>query len=209
MTTQEFDRLFDTEVASRLVPLGFRRRGKNGKTLDLLDGIMLVSLLRLGGRLMMPGSAVWTLCFRHTFLRELNELKVVKGVSGLFTEHYPFKFTPSELMEGRRELRYHAELNWQYDRFMYEGVPGAQVQAQLRALAEFIGGRFVPWARSLTPSDAREQLRQLGSGRWDEKIWTEDYDRYLQARAEPDASNGGPAMLVGNSDATEGPPSVS
>jgi hypothetical protein len=184
MTTQEFDRLFDTEVAKRLAPLGFRPRGKNGKTLDLLDGIMLVSLLRLGGRLMVPGSAVWTLCFRHTFLRELNELKVVEGVSGLFTEHYPFKFTPSELMEGRRELRYHAELNWQYDRFMYEGVPGAQVQAQLRALAEFIGDRFVPWARSLPPSAAREQLRQLGSGRWDEKIWTEDYDRYLQTRAE-------------------------
>lgn len=210
MTTQEFDKLFDAEVAKRLALLGFRPRGKNGKTLDLLDGIALVSLLRLGGRLMVPGSAVWTLCFRHTFLRELNELKVVKGVSRLFTEHYPFKFTPSELMEGRRELRYHAELNFQYDRFTYDGVPLARVQAQLRALADFIGERFVPWARLLTPTAAREQLRQLGSGRWDEKIWIEDYDSYLRARAAPGASpNGGPATLVGNSDVTEGPPSVS
>src|ERR1019366_9285443 len=101
MTTQEFDRLFDTEVAKRLAPLGFCPRGKYGKTLDLLDGIMLVSLLRLGGQLMMPGSAVWTLCFRHTFLRELNELKVVGGVSGLFTEYYPLKFSPWELAAGR------------------------------------------------------------------------------------------------------------
>jgi hypothetical protein len=210
MTTQEFDQVFDGELARRLAPLGFRPRGKNGKTLDLLDGILLVSLLRLGGRLMMPGSAVWTLCFRHTFLRELNELKVVKGVSGLFTEHYPFKFTPSELMEGRRELRYHAELNWQYDRFTYEDVAAAQVQARLRVLADFIGERFVPWARSVTPSNAREQLRQLGSGRWDEKIWIEDYDRHIQAHAEPSASpNGGPDTRLGSSGAAAGPPSVS
>jgi hypothetical protein len=209
MTTQEFDRLFDLEVTKELAPLGFSPRGKNSMTLDLLDGIMLVSLLRLGGRLMMPGSAAWTLCFRHTCLRELNELKVVTGVSGLFTQDYPFKFTPSELMEGRRELRYHAELNWQYDRFTYATVPAARVQAQLRALADFIGERFVPWARSQTPSAARDQLRQFGSGRWDEKIWLEDYDTYLQMHPETGASPiGGQGKSPRRSAVGDGPPLV-
>ncbi len=80
----------------------------------------------------------------------------------------------------------------------------------MRTLADFIGESFVPWARSLTPSAAREQLRQFGTGRWDEKIWLEDYDRHLRAHAEPDASpNGGPAEPLGNSGVGGGPPSVS
>jgi hypothetical protein len=140
----------------------------------------LVSLVRWAGRLSGPGSAVWTLCFRHTFLRELNELKIVAGVTGMFTEHYPFKFTPSELMEGRSELCYYAQLNWDYDRFTYENLPPAEVQAALSKLADFIACRFVPWARSITPAIARDQLRKFGTGRWDEKIWIEDYDAYIQ-----------------------------
>jgi hypothetical protein len=180
MTSQEFDQLFDAAVVRRLAPVGFRPRGKNGKSLDLLDGIILVSLLRLGGRFSLPGSAVWTLCFRHTFLRELNELKTPTGVAGMFTEHYPFKFTPSELMEGRRELRYRSALNWDSDRFTYEGLTPAEVHGKLCRLADFIAERFVPWARSVSPSAARAQLREFGSGRWDEKIWIEDYDGYIQ-----------------------------
>lgn len=184
MTSQEFDLLFTAEVVGHLSPIGFRPRGKNGRTLDLLDGITLISLLRLGGRLSIPGSAVWTLCFRHTFLRELNELKTVVGVTGMFTEHYPFKFTPSELMEGRRELRYHSDLNWDYDRFTYESLSSVEAGRALNLLAIFIADQFVPWARSISPTIAREQLREFGSLRWDEKIWTEDYDRHIQ-------SNGG------------------
>ncbi len=126
------------------------------------------------------------------FCESLNELKIVKGVTGLFTEHYPFKFTPSELVEGRKELRYQSQLNWDYDRFTYEDLPAAQVQGQLRTLADFIRERFVPWARSITPAAAKEQLRQFGSGRWDEKIWIEDYDRRIQTHAKDAAPNGRP-----------------
>ena len=180
MTSEEFDQLFDAEVIKGLSPLGFRPRGKNGRTLDLLDGITLISLLRLGGRLTLPGSAAWTLCFRHTFLRELNELKIVAGVTGMFTEHYPFKFAPSELMAGRRELRYHSQLNWDHDRFPYEGLPPADVREGLRSLSDFIASRFGPWAKSISPIAAREQLVKFGSGRWDEKTWIEDYDGYIQ-----------------------------
>jgi hypothetical protein len=98
----------------------------------------------------------------------------------MFTEHYPFKFTPSELMEGRRELRYYSQLNWDYDRFSYEGLSPADVRESLSSLADFIASRFVPWARGIAPTAAREQLVRFGGGRWDEKIWIEDYDRYIQ-----------------------------
>lgn len=181
MTAQEFEQLFDTVVINGLSPLGFRARCKSGRTLDLLDGITLVSLFRLGGRLSLPGSVVWTLCFRHTFLRELNELRIVDGVTGMFTECYPFKFTPSELMDGRRELRYNSQLNWNYDRFIYDGLSPEDVREKLRSLTDLIAGRFVPWARGISPTAAREQLHKFGNGRWDEKIWIEDYDGYIQA----------------------------
>jgi len=104
--------------------------------------------------------------------------------ANLATEHYPFKFTPSELMRTRRELRYHSELNWDYDRFTYESLSPVEVRRDLSSLAGFIADEFVPWARSISPTAAREQLRKFGSQRWDEKIWIEDYDRHIQ-------SNGG------------------
>ena len=76
MTSREFEQLFDEAVVDPLGKCGFKRRGKNGKTLDFVEGVTLVSLLRLSGRFTVTGSAAWTLCFRHTFLRELNELTV-------------------------------------------------------------------------------------------------------------------------------------
>jgi len=106
-------------------------------------------------------------------------LTVRPGVTGYYIANYPFKFAPSHLMDGRHELRYHAQLNPDYDELVYEVLATERVRACLQALAEFIIGRFVPWARSMTPAAAREQLRQFGSGRWDAGIWIEDYDRYL------------------------------
>ena len=104
MERPEFDRLFELEVGQSLAPLGFHA---SGKSLYLLADVTHVGLIRLGGKFSTPGSAAWTLCFRHTFLRELTELRVVTDAN-LATEHYPFKFTPSELMEVRLEMRYYS-----------------------------------------------------------------------------------------------------
>jgi hypothetical protein len=188
MELPEFDRVFDAEVVQALAPLGFVA---SGKSVHLLSGFSLVSLIRLAGRFSIPGSAVWTLCFRHTFLRELTDLRVVSG-TGLATEHYPFKFTVSELMEGRTEMRYLSRLlHFDYDRFEYAGLDSGDVRDRLSSIAKFIGGRFVPWALVLSPELACEQIQRYGSGGWAEKIWIEDYERFMETqKAQPsDAGN--------------------
>jgi hypothetical protein len=181
MDSSEFDQLFDSEVIQRLSSFGFRPRGRKGKTIDLLDGITLVSLIRMSGRFRVPGNAAWALCFRHTFLRELNELKVSPDVTGLFPEHYPFKFIPTDLMKSRTEPRYHSRLNFEVDRCNYSSRNSTVVSSELREMADFIADRFVPWARSMTSSVAKAQLQKFGTNMWCEKIWIEDYDAYLKA----------------------------
>ena len=98
------------------------------------------------------------------------------------------------------------ELNWDHDRFCYEALLASEVRTRLRALAEFIGQRFVPWARSVTPRIARDQLRTLGTGRWDETIWLEDYDRYIASHPVETGigQNGGTATPLGDSEVKEG-----
>jgi hypothetical protein len=179
MTSREFEQLFDEAVVDPLGKCGFKRRGKNGKTVDFVEGVTLVSLLRLSGRFTVAGSAAWTLCFRHTFLRELNELTVPTEPFRLATEHYPFKFTPIELLEGQRGLRYVAKLNWDHERFTYEAQSPDRVRNYLSTIATFIAATFVPWARNHSPQLARDQIRTFGTGRWDEKAWIDDYNQYL------------------------------
>jgi hypothetical protein len=186
MKRPEFDTLFQSEVGQTLAALGFRH---SGKSLHLFAHVTHVALIRLGGRFSTPGSAAWTLCFRHTFLRELTDLRVVTDAN-LATEHYPFKFTPSELMEHRSEMRYYSRLlRFDYDRFDYSGASTVNVQERLGRLTAFLRERFVPWAVSITPEAAREQIQHYGTGAWAEKIWIEDYDRFMQAhRAQQSAS---------------------
>ncbi len=183
MERSEFDRTFDAEVVQALAPIGFC---VSGKSIHLFSGISHVSLIRLGGRFSMAGSAAWTLCFRHTFLRELTELRVVSG-AGLATEQYPFKFTVSELMDGRTEMRYYSRLSrFDHDRLEYANLDSGEVRERLCCMAKFIGHRFVPWALAVIPELACEQIQRYGEEGWAERIWVEDYERFIEIhKAQP------------------------
>ena len=182
MDTQAFNLLFDEEMVDRLAPIGFRRRGAAGKTLDLVDGINVVSFLRLGGRFGQGYSAAWTLCFRHSFLRTVGALKVPNGVRGTCTEDYPYQFTPLKLIDGSRQLRYDSVRNWDIERYEYANLTEAEVRTHLRMIAGYISDRFTPWARGVTPEIARAQIFPFRIRREDVRIWVEDYDNYFSSR---------------------------
>ncbi len=177
MQRPDFDRLFESDVVQGLSPLGFRALGKS---LHRIADTTHVALIRLGGRFSIPGSAAWTLCFRHTFLRELTELRLAADAN-LATEHYPFKFTPSELMEQRSEMRYYSRLlRFDHDRFDYERASVGEVRERLASIVRFLREGFVPWAVSMSPEAARVEIQRYGTGGWAEKIWIEDYDSFIQ-----------------------------
>lgn len=58
MKSVEFDRLFFAEVIKPLSAIGFKPRGMYASTLDLIDGITHITLMRHGGRMSVPGSGM-------------------------------------------------------------------------------------------------------------------------------------------------------
>lgn len=178
MQRHEFDQLFASEIAK---PLGDDGFSAQGKSLHYCSGVTVVSFVRLGGRLARPGTAAWVLCFRHSFLRELGDLSIATGPARQVHD-YPYTFTPSELQAGRTEWHYHLRLlRYDYDRLDYQALSHEVAARRLHTLAEFIGRRFVPWAESLTPDNAREEIERFGTGGWAEKIWLEDYLKYSES----------------------------
>jgi len=70
MERDAFDGAFQRLVLDALARAGFR---SSGKTAYLATPELTVGLIRLGGRMAPPGSAAHVLCFRHTFLRGLQD----------------------------------------------------------------------------------------------------------------------------------------
>ena len=89
MTTEELNELFESEVVAPLSDFGFKSRGK---TLYWQDEERCLSLIRMGGRMQRLGAITHVACFRHNFLRDLNE--VVPNAVSTEVFSYPFKFLP-------------------------------------------------------------------------------------------------------------------
>lgn len=180
MLRTEFDAIFEAEVTRPLEARGF---AANGKTIDLVEGIRHVSFVRLGGRMVMPSTAAWVLCFRHTFLRlvqdESDASKMRFGVTD-----YPYKFTPTELRSRKTPLRYHSRLlRFDHDQFDYSTIVSRTLKAELAAIRALILDEFVPWAFALRCEQALDELKRFGTGGWCEKRWIEDYDNHLRDSA--------------------------
>jgi hypothetical protein len=175
MNADEFAAIFDTEVRDPLAATGFRSSSKN---LFLTDGFGCLSLIRLGGRLAAPGGISHILCFRHTFLRTLEETTPRGFVSEVFA--YPYKLLLADFAPTTKLPRYRpSNLNFDYDRSEFDGVSAATLRDRLRELRSTILERAVPWACSLSPRLAADEIRRHGEDAWIERIWLRDYAAHL------------------------------
>lgn len=124
----------------------------------------------------LPGSIAHILCFRHSFLRDMNEKIPTAPPSNVFS--YPYKLKPFE--DADKNLTYRPQnLNFDYELFRWDGAGEAVIGQKLARIAEFIGDRFLPWAEALTPETAKSELSQYGEGAWCERMWVEDYSARL------------------------------
>ncbi len=175
MEKESFEALFQQVVFGRLEPLGFFSKGK---TISFYNDRLTISLIRLGGRKAFSGSIAHIFCFRHSFLRDMNEEIPKSPPSNVFS--YPYKLKPYE--DADRDLIYRPKnLNFDYERLHWEALGEAAIGQKLDRIAGFIGGRFLPWAEALTPEAARLELSQYGEGAWCERMWDEDYAARLVA----------------------------
>ncbi len=176
MNRAEFDTLFETEFLNRLKPLGF---AYSGRSVFLRESLNAIALIRLGGRFSQPSAASWVLCFRHSFLRSCKDAQQLSGIGEVFD--YPFKFCPEALAKTQSTAWRYAprNLNYDYETFDYAAQSSTSVTNRLAALAEFVKSAFIPWTISMTPIRVRDEIARNGQRAWIEKIWLEDYDRFL------------------------------
>lgn len=172
MTSAEFTELFDAEVVTPLVTAGFQSRGK---MLYWIDDERCLSLIRLGGRFQRPDAITHVACFRHNFLRDLNE-KIPSPVS---TEvfAYPIKFSP--LAASAIPEYYPQNLSFEVESIGYSGSI-SEVQGQLITLRTQMIHNHLPSAKNFTPERALDQIRRNGEGAWIESMWVSDYERHLE-----------------------------
>ena len=177
MNADEFSPIFDGEIRHPLSAAGFR---SYGKSLFLVEDSGCLSLIRLGGRMTSPGQISFVLCFRHTFLRTLEE-KVPKGFVSEVHAH-PYKLLLADFRDARSLPEYRARnLAYEWDRLPYDGVPVSMLRRQLGEVRFTILERAVPWARALSPRRANDEIRKHGEEAWIERIWLQDYEKFLAA----------------------------
>ncbi|MBN9689577.1 MAG: hypothetical protein J0M24_05010 [Verrucomicrobia bacterium] len=174
MNADEFAAIFDTEVRHPLATAGFR---SSGKSLFHTDGFGCLSLIRLGGRLAAPGGISHVLCFRHTFLRTLDETTPRGFVSEVFA--YPYKFLLADFSATKPPPYRPRNLNYDYDRFEFDGISAAMLRDRLRHLRSTLIERAVPWVRRVSPRLAADEIRRHGEDAWIERIWLLDYSAHL------------------------------
>src|SRR5215467_6216329 len=139
MTKDEFELLFDAEVAAPLARQDFKRVSKS---LYATKHVASVSLIRLGGRMARPGAIAHLLCCRLSFMRDRTE----RIPNGFVPEpfDYPFKLLPSKLPAT---LRYAPRnLNYEPEVITFQGRDGGVIRQELRQICSAILVDILPWA---------------------------------------------------------------
>ena len=174
MTKDEFEPLFDVEVAEPLSRRGFKRVGKS---LYTIENLASVSLIRLGGRMARPGAIVHLFCCRLSFMRDRTERVPNDFVSEPFD--YPFKLLPRKLPAT---LHYAPRnLNYEPEVITFQGRDSGAIRRELGQICSAILVQLLPWAGALTASAVEEQLRTFGENAWCERMWIEDCKNHNSA----------------------------
>lgn len=171
MDKQRFEEMFDELVAKPLEQIGFVR---SGKSIYLVQNDIAVSLIRLGGRVAIPGAISQVLCFRHSFLPNLYEEANPGFEREVFS--YPIKLKPmavratfgSNIKYRSSNLRYEKEI------FEFANKTERQVSSYLAKVLKSVQA-LLKWAKVVTPELLADEIRRCGESAWIEKVWLESY----------------------------------
>ena len=163
--------MFDELVAQPLEQIGFMR---SGKSIYLVQNEIAVSLIRLGGRMAIPGAISQVLCFRHSFLPNLDEEANPGFEREVFS--YPIKLKPlavravfgSNIKYRPNNLRYENET------FEFVNKTERQVSIYLSKVLKSVQA-LLSWAQVITPEYLADEIMKCGESAWIEKLWLESY----------------------------------
>ncbi len=174
MIKEVFESMFSEILIAPLINLGFQ---SNGKSLFLIDKDISISLIRLGGKMSIRNGISQILCFRHTFLPNLDEKLNNKSESNVFA--YPIKLKPSKVkMMFGNSIKYKANnLQYDYEKFTYENKSDKQIEDYLlntyKAVIELL-----KWAKKTNYKVLEKQIFKYGESAWIEKLWLKSYSEH-------------------------------
>lgn len=171
MEKLQFDTLFEIEVANKS---GFLQ---SGKSLYFKNDMHTIGLIRLGGRMSVPGGISHVLCCRHSFLRNMDQKISEKHETEVFA--YPIKMKPSEIKKGLFGLnvKYQPQnLKYGYEVFKFSDKSDEEVKRYLAHLSKTLTV-VREWFVKQPPSKLASEISSNGTNAWIEKLWIEDYER--------------------------------
>jgi hypothetical protein len=174
MKAAEFNSSFKELVAKPLSSIGFKQSGRN---LILRNELADIALIRCdGGQSALAQIARFIICFRHNFLRNLEQQLPKEFVET--SNDYPFKI---RLSQFAALSKWHYEpINLgirNYDIITYGNIKSAD--APLNNMVNTLQNYTSRWIEFLTPENALSQIKKFGENAYCEKIWIEDYEQFL------------------------------
>jgi len=181
MTADKFNEQFEELFACPLVSAGFTRQRS---TLLLVRGPATVAVFRKHNKWSaLCQDTHLTVCVRHNFLRDLDT-----SLGPIYD--YPFKMQPSRMVPDFFTSGWHYEPYNQIGRWPEDVIDfGPMVSAAkfLTGLRDTVGKVAIAWMDFLQPAEAYRQIKRYGKSEYCEKLWLQDYERFLQQK-QPNAS---------------------
>ncbi len=173
MNKQTFDSFFEQHVSEPLENSGFMR---SENSFFINEDPISVSLIRLGGKFASPGTIAHILCFRHSFLPNLNK-EVPEGFEKeVFA--YPFKLKPSDvvgLLSG--PIKYKSQnLNYDYERYNFTEQKDKDVTKYLSKVHDAVV-KVLNWSKSTEVKKIAQQIQKHNESAWIEKLWLGAYSK--------------------------------
>ena len=180
MKAAEFNAIYDKVLVQPLVAAGFVR---HGASLFFFDDFGVLVLVRHRDKWSsLTQSTLFTVCIRHHFLRDLDKQPCERFSESI--NDYPFKIQPSKLRPDFFRSRWHYEPcnlgHWPEDRIEFGSA--TDVAPQLEGIRDSLLSVGVAWLRFLVPVEARRQILRYGESAYCEKIWLEDYEKFIAER---------------------------
>ena len=171
MDKQSFESKFESIITKPLLEKGFR---ESGKSLFMVDGQNAFSLIRLGGRMASSGCVSHILCFRHSFLPNIDDVVPDGFEKEVFS--YPIKLKPQKIkgILGAKIKYTPSNLNFDYERFEFENKSEIEVKKYLDAVVKSIE-LLISWAKKHPATFLASQIENNGEAAWIEKLWLAAY----------------------------------
>lgn len=174
MRANEFNEQVTSTLEPALLNVGFVRKGSD--FVRQREESQLV-LLRFGGSKFasLRQFTRFMLCFRHTFLRDLDEAVPVSHPKN--GHAYPFRIQPSSLTSlSVIDRFYQFKLNADskdYDEIEYGNLRDAK--PRLQRIGDSVAAKGLEWATIFSEDFALGLLTKYGADAWCEKLWIQDY----------------------------------